>query len=139
MHLGSSCLSDRGKRGDEPHSNSVVIKRPVLYPTLLERDECFDLPVRAAPQATDVSPWLGVYPLRQNAPHVSAGMFQWQPRLLRRAQSGSTSSPSRARSKDRWGIARGVAVHYTPSPECPGQKGGDEWRGEPSEALAKEG
>jgi hypothetical protein len=28
---------------------------------------------------------------------------------------------------------------YSPSPECPARKGGDEWRGEPSEALAKEG
>ena len=27
----------------------------------------------------------------------------------------------------------------TPSPECPARKSGDEWRGEPSEALAKEG
>ncbi len=25
---------------------------------------------------------------------------------------------------------------YSPSPECPARKGGDEWRGEPSEALA---
>ena len=51
MHLGSSCLSDRGKRGDESRSNSVVIKQTVLYPTRLERDECSDLPVRAAPQS----------------------------------------------------------------------------------------
>ena len=28
---------------------------------------------------------------------------------------------------------------YSPSPECPARKSGDEWRGEPSEALAKEG
>ncbi len=28
---------------------------------------------------------------------------------------------------------------YSPSPECSARKSGDEWRGEPSEALAKEG
>jgi len=39
------------KRGDEPRSNSVVIKRYVPYPTRLERGECSDLPVRAAPQS----------------------------------------------------------------------------------------
>ena len=33
------------KRGDEPRSNSVVIKRYVPYPTRLERGECSDLPV----------------------------------------------------------------------------------------------
>ena len=39
------------KRGDEPRSNSVVIKRYVPYPTWLERGECSDLPVKAAPQS----------------------------------------------------------------------------------------
>ena len=33
----------------------------------------------------------------------------------------------------------GHILFYSPSPECPARKGGDEWRGEPSEALAKEG
>jgi hypothetical protein len=32
-----------------------------------------------------------------------------------------------------------VFSSYSPSPECPARKSGDEWRGEPSEALAKEG
>ena len=32
-----------------------------------------------------------------------------------------------------------LLVIYSPSPECPVACHGDEWRGEPSEALAKEG
>ncbi len=39
------------KRGDEPRSNSVVRKRCVPYSARLERGECSDLPVRAAPQS----------------------------------------------------------------------------------------
>jgi len=38
-------------RGDEPRSNSVVRKRCVPYPARLDRGECSDLPVRAAPQS----------------------------------------------------------------------------------------
>jgi hypothetical protein len=30
-------------------------------------------------------------------------------------------------------------ILYSPSPECPTACRGDEWQGEPSEALAKEG
>ena len=30
-------------------------------------------------------------------------------------------------------------MFYSPSPKFPARKSGDEWRGEPSEALAKEG
>ncbi len=43
MHLGSSCLSDRGKRGDE--------LRTITTPTTIVRGECSDLPVWAAPQS----------------------------------------------------------------------------------------
>jgi len=42
-----------------------------------------------------------------------------------------------------FGLLDGLSVRlrrtYSPSPECPARKSGDEWRGEPSEALAKEG
>ena len=43
MHLGSSCLSDRGRRGDEPVRSQPL---PQSY-----GDECSDLPLRAAPQS----------------------------------------------------------------------------------------
>jgi hypothetical protein len=37
------------------------------------------------------------------------------------------------------GVAMLSSSDYSPSPECPARKSGDEWRGEPSEGLAKEG
>jgi hypothetical protein len=38
-------FSDRGKRGDEPRSNSVMRKRCFPYPARLERGEYSGLPL----------------------------------------------------------------------------------------------
>ena len=42
--------------GDEPCSDSTMLKRCARYPARLEQGECSGTPLRAGPKATDVSP-----------------------------------------------------------------------------------
>jgi len=55
MNLGPSCLSDRGKRRDEPREiifSVMTLKAPLAD---ISRGECSDPPVRAQrPKATEV-------------------------------------------------------------------------------------
>ncbi len=56
MHLGSSCLSDRGKHGDslcEIISSAKVLWTPLAT---ISRGECSGLPARAVPQGHGPNP-----------------------------------------------------------------------------------